>query len=102
MFGLLYPLGPGIFRVGLHLAALFGHQKARTAVTGRRGWAERLAVAANTAANEKPGPWIHVHCASLGGIRTGRPPARGTPGPGPGTPPPPDFLLPVRERSRAG
>ena len=66
MFGLLYPLGPGIFRVGLHLAALFGHQKARTAVTGRRGWAERLAVAANTAANEKPGPWIHVHCASLG------------------------------------
>ena len=66
MFGLLYPLGSAVLWVGLHLAALFGHEKARKAVAGRRGWADRLAVAASTVALEKPGPWIHVHCASLG------------------------------------
>jgi len=66
MFGLLYPLGSAVLWVGLHLAAFFGHEKARKAVAGRRGWADRLAVAASTVALERPGPWIHVHCASLG------------------------------------
>ena len=66
MFGLLYPLGSAFFRVGLHVAAFSGHEKARKAVAGRRGWAERLAVSANNAAVGKAGPWIHVHCASLG------------------------------------
>lgn len=66
MFGLLYPLGSAFFWVGLHVAAFSGHEKARKAVAGRRGWAERLAVSANKAAVGKAGPWIHVHCASLG------------------------------------
>ena len=66
MFGLLYPLGSAFFRVGLHVAAFSGNEKARKAVAGRRGWAERLAVAANKAAAGTAGLWIHVHCASLG------------------------------------
>ena len=66
MFGLLYPLGSAFFWVGLHVAAFSGHEKARKAVAGRRGWAERLAVSANKATVGKAGPWIHVHCASLG------------------------------------
>ena len=66
MFSLLYPLGSGGFLLGLHLAALLGNKKARQAVIGRRGWEQRLMVAVNSVKQEKPGPWIHVHCASLG------------------------------------
>ena len=63
MLDILYPIGFGAFRLGLCLAALFGHTKACKAITGRRGWAKRLAEAVEAVAADKSGPWIHVHCA---------------------------------------
>lgn len=66
MLDILYPIGFGAYRLGLHLAALFGHAKARKAITGRRGWAKRLEGAVEVLTANKSGPWIHVHCASLG------------------------------------
>ena len=60
MFGVLYALGLAAYRTGVHLAAAVGHPKARKAVTGRRGWEDRLAQAARNAGPDRRGEWIHL------------------------------------------
>ncbi len=59
---ILHAIAMHLFAFGLQLAGALGHDKARRASLGRRGWHRRLVAAA---AN-RPGPWLHVHCASLG------------------------------------
>lgn len=51
-----------MFAFGMRVAGALGHSKARRGVQGRRGLLKRL----QAAADQKAGPWIHVHCASLG------------------------------------
>lgn len=63
-----------VLTVGLRLAAMMGHTKARAAWRGRKGWEERIASAEQTARrNGKKGPWMHIHCASLGEYEQGAP-----------------------------
>ena len=63
----LYAVGTWIAKTLLWAAAVLGHPKARLAVRGRRGWEDRFRAAQQSAENAgKTGPWIHVHCASLG------------------------------------
>ena len=73
MFGVLHALGLAAYRIGVHLAALVRHPKARKAVTGRRGWEDRLARAARSASPDRQGEWIHLHCASFGEFEQGAP-----------------------------
>ena len=73
MLGVLHAMGLGVFRIGLHLAAMAGHTKAQEAVAGRRGWEDRLAQAARAAGQDRRKDWIHIHCASLGEYEQGAP-----------------------------
>jgi len=63
---LLYRLGIVGYGWLLRLAAPF-HPKARAWIQGRRGWRARWAQLAQT-----EGPWIWMHCASLGEFEQGR------------------------------
>ena len=62
-----YRIAIQLLRFGLRIAAMLGHRKARAAMSGRKGWQDRL-MAAEVAARKcgRQGPWFHVHCASLG------------------------------------
>ena len=73
MFGVLHALGLAAYRIGVHLAALVGHPKAKKAVKGRRGWEDRIARAARSAGPDRQGEWIHLHCASFGEFEQGAP-----------------------------
>ena len=73
MFGLLYPLGSAFFRVGLHVAAFSGHEKARKAVAGRR---DGLSV--RRLPSEKQGRGFTAFISN-----TNEAPSQGAPGPGP-------------------
>lgn len=64
----LYNLGIHLYGLLLRVAAL-GHAKARLWVRGRRDWRMHL----GDAMAGKPGPWIWMHCASLGEFEQGRP-----------------------------
>jgi 3-deoxy-D-manno-octulosonic-acid transferase len=60
--------------LGLRLAAVLGHRKARVAWRGRSGWLQRFSSAAQQAASRgRIGPWVHFHCASLGEFEQGAP-----------------------------
>jgi len=69
----LYPIGFWFFRLGLRIASLAGHRKARMALKGRRGWQERMSRAARLEGEKNGGRWIHVHCASHGEFEQGAP-----------------------------
>ena len=63
----LYGMGIALGWWLLRAAAALGNAKACSAVQGRQGWEERLKAAQSKAAlSGKTGPWIHVHCASVG------------------------------------
>lgn len=70
----LYTLGIHLYGLVLRIVAL-GHGKARLWVQGRRAWRARLseAMAKQAAQDGRHGPWIWVHCASLGEFEQGRP-----------------------------
>ena len=72
MFGVLHAVGLAAYRIGVHLAALVRHPKARKSVTGRR--------VGRTGSPEPPGvpapidrERIHLHCASFGEFEQGAP-----------------------------
>ena len=67
---MLFTLGVLLYTLGILLAALLGHPKAKQWVQGR--WQQRKAYIPNTvdAPNE---PWVWFHAASLGEFEQGRP-----------------------------
>lgn len=68
-----YAIGLRVFLLGMNAASILGHRKARQSLTGRRGWAARLSSAVRTAEKKRQGPWIHIHCASVGEFEQGAP-----------------------------
>ena len=73
MAWVLYSIGLRVFLLGMHIASLMGHQKARKSLAGRRGWADRLSSSIKAIENTRQGRWIHIHCASLGEFEQGAP-----------------------------
>lgn len=69
-----YRLGLLLFVLLVRCASAIGHPKARKAWRGRKGWQERLVRAEEQARMRgRKGPWVHVHCASLGEFEQGTP-----------------------------
>lgn len=63
-----------VLSAALRLAATAGHPKARAAWRGRQGWRQRIKQAEQKASEAgKKGPWVHIHCASLGEYEQGAP-----------------------------
>lgn len=62
---IFYNIFLGLFRIGIHIAALF-HPKARKWVSGRKNILNRIRASVE-------GPVIWMHCASLGEFEQGRP-----------------------------
>jgi len=71
---IVYRIAIQLSKAGIWLAAALGHPKARLAWRGRIGWLGRLMAAEETARKlGKTGPWLHLHCASLGEYEQGAP-----------------------------
>ena len=65
---ILFTIGVLFYSLGIRLAALFGNEKAKKWVAGRRG---KVKVAEPVSSGE--GDWIWFHAASLGEFEQGRP-----------------------------
>lgn len=64
---ILYTLGIYLYTLGIRVAALFGHTKARQMVEGWKHWPEQVA----KLSHERPTVWFHA--ASLGEFEQARP-----------------------------
>ncbi len=64
---LFYTIGIWFYTLGIRLAALFGHEKARLMVSGWKQWPEQVA----KLSHERPTVWFHA--ASLGEFEQARP-----------------------------
>jgi 3-deoxy-D-manno-octulosonic-acid transferase len=67
---MLFTLGVLLYTLGILLAALFGHPKAKQWVAGR--WQQRKAYVPDTVATPDE-QWVWFHAASLGEFEQGRP-----------------------------
>ena len=67
---MLFTLGVLLYTLGILLAALLGHPKAKQWVEGR--WQQRKAYIPDTV-DEPNEPWVWFHAASLGEFEQGRP-----------------------------
>lgn len=71
---ILYNIGTRAYYLGIKLAALCGHRKAKLMEEGRKDWAQRLqSRMAQLRAEDPSRPWIWFHAASLGEFEQGRP-----------------------------
>lgn len=64
---IIYTIGIYCYTLGIRLAALFGHEKARQMVEGWKHWPEQVA----KLSHERPTAWFHA--ASLGEFEQARP-----------------------------
>ena len=67
---MLFTLGVLLYTLGILVAALFGHPKAKQWVGGR--WQQRKAYVPDTV-DTPDEPWVWFHAASLGEFEQGRP-----------------------------